>query len=201
VNHRPSPCVLPVPRTTCATDHHPCHPFALSSLHASIYGFCLEHDACGPALAPAQPPAAVLLAACGAGTDVLERCPVVTDPAASVLQLRAHGRDALAGCAATPAALPGLPADWRCLALEAGLRSFLAVPIGPVSKPWGALVVAAAEPNALRGPRWRVWPNVAAVALVHQVRHWQTAAVCGLLRRAAQTEDRIELISGLLTVS
>jgi hypothetical protein len=142
----------------------------------------------------------VLLAACGAGTDVLERCPVVTDPAASVLQLRTHGRDALAGCATAPAALPGLPADWHCLALEAGLRSFLAVPIGPVSKPWGALVVATSEIDVLSGPRARVWPNVAAVALVHQVRHWQTAAACGLLQRAAAAPDSVALIGAILEV-
>lgn len=48
--------------------------------------------------------------------------------------------------------------------------------------------------------RWRVWPNVAAVALVHLVRHWQTAATSQLLTKGAATEDRLAFISLLLEV-
>jgi hypothetical protein len=84
---------------------------------------------------------------------------------------------------------------------EAGLCSFLAVPIGPASKPWGVLSLACADPGGLTGSRWRVWPNVAAVALVHHVRHWQTVATCSLLRQAAATTDQVALIRVMLTVS
>jgi hypothetical protein len=142
----------------------------------------------------------VLLAACGAGVDVLERCPVATDPAVSVLQLRASALDALAGGTGTLAALAALPSDWRQLAVEVGLKSFLAVPIGPADGAWGALVIASSAADALRGPRVRVWPNVAAVALVHQLRHWQTAAACRLLQRAAAAGDSVSLIATILEV-
>ncbi|GBF94659.1 hypothetical protein Rsub_07395 [Raphidocelis subcapitata] len=155
---------------------------------------------------------AVLLAACGAGADVLERFPVVASADWSCLRMRASGADALPGCA--PAGdgasdggsgaagdsgpLAGLPLDWRLLHSEAGLCGFLSVPIGPASRPWGALVLASRERDGASAPAWRTYPRMAAVALVHQVRHWQTAAVCTMLREAAATDDSIALIGALL---
>jgi hypothetical protein len=41
---------------------------------------------------------------------------------------------------------------------------------------------------------------VAAVALVHQVRHWQTAAACALLRQMADTDDSLAFIGCVLRV-
>lgn len=45
-----------------------------------------------------------------------------------------------------------------------------------------------------------MWPSVAAVALVHNVRHWQTAAVCSMLRDVASSQDAVGLIGLLLRV-
>ncbi|GBF94658.1 hypothetical protein Rsub_07394 [Raphidocelis subcapitata] len=159
-----------------------------------------------------QQQTAVLLAACGAGADVLERFPVVASADWSCLRMRASGADALPGCA--PAGdgasdggsgaagdsgpLAGLPLDWRLLHSEAGLCGFLSVPIGAASRPWGALVLASRERDGATAPAWRTYPRMAAVALVHQVRHWQTAAVCTMLREAAATDDSIALIGALL---
>jgi len=160
----------------------------------SIYGFCSSST---------EPDAAVLLAAYGTGASRQERRPVTTDAAwSSCLRLKAAGTGSLQSSVRRrgpqqPAPLPG---DWQLLHAEVGLCSFLVVPIGAASKPWGALMVASEDPDALPGPRWRIWPSVAAVALVHQVRHWQTAATCALLRRAAGIEDQLAFISLLLRV-
>jgi hypothetical protein len=183
----------------------------LRSFHR-IYSFCCEQpkeQLPGEQQQQQQPSActAVLLAACGAGIDVLERSPVVASADWSCLRMRASGADALPGC--VPAAdgvgtsatsLSGLPLDWRQLHSEAGLTSFLVVPIGPAARPWGALMLASRRFDDASKPTWNTYPRMAAVALVHQVRHWQTAAACAMLREAAATDDSIALIGVLLRV-
>jgi hypothetical protein len=63
----------------------------------AIYAFCPPSNR--------EPEAAVLLAACGAGADALERRPVVTDPWWSCLQLKARREDSLYGCTQSSAAV------------------------------------------------------------------------------------------------
>lgn len=48
--------------------------------------------------------------------------------------------------------------------------------------------------------RWHMWPSVAAVALVHHLRHWQTVATCKLLTQGADIKDRLEFVSFVLKV-
>jgi len=141
------------------------------------------------------PPAAILLATCGTGKEVLEAHPVVTDPSWSCLKLWASGDGSLAASAPSK----GLPSDWQLLHTKSGLQSFIVVPIGPVVKPWGALMIASEA--CVNGPRWSVWPSMAAVALVHHVRHWQSAAVGAMLREAAAATDQIAMIGSMLRVS
>jgi hypothetical protein len=118
----------------------------------SIYGFHGFSGArVGGEACTGAPAAAVLLAAYGSGDDLLERCPVVTDPTWSPLRLRASGADSLAACA--DGGRRRLPGDWAALSRHAGLRSFLAVPIGPVARPWGVLAIAKDVPGSLAGPR------------------------------------------------
>lgn len=44
-----------------------------------------------------------------------------------------------------------MPSDWALLHQEAGLHSFVAVPIGLASKPLGVLMVASESPEDLEG--------------------------------------------------
>jgi len=139
------------------------------------------------------PRAAILLAAWGVGTcSVLEHHPVITDPSWSCLELLASGAASLSRSAPSE----GLPGDWQLLQQEAGLQSFIVVPIGPPSKPVGALLIA----TELRGLIDPVCPSMAAVALVHHIRHWQSAAASALLREAAAATDQIAMISAMLRV-
>jgi len=111
------------------------------------------------------------------------------------MQLNGNSVDCLSGSAPHD----NLPSDWQLLHNKSGLRSFMVVSIGPVTKPWGALMIGQKEAvTCLSGPKWRVWPNVAAVALVHLVRHWQTVSLCSLLRQAVAMEDRVAMIGVLL---
>ncbi|KAI8469551.1 MAG: hypothetical protein J3K34DRAFT_279356 [Monoraphidium minutum] len=155
----------------------------------SIYGFCSAPGGGGGG------DVAVLLAAHGRGASTLERHPVVSDPHWSCLKLRAAGEASLYASAGGGATLPP---DWQLLREASRLQSFRAVPIGPPAKPWGVLALASEAPGSLGGARWRVWPGVAAVALVPQVSHWQAAAACRLLRQLDGADDRIVFISLLL---
>jgi hypothetical protein len=48
---------------------------------------------------------------------------------------------------ASPASLACLPKDWAALAQHAGLRSFLAVPIGSATETVGLLTIAKDKPG------------------------------------------------------
>jgi hypothetical protein len=169
----------------------------LDASHVSIFGFCGgAADKCQPPLQE-QPPAAVLLAACGRGVRVLERNPVVTEPTWSCLRMQAGQKDRLAACASAHHQQQ-LPTDWLLLHREYGLQSFIVVPIGPAGSPWGALMVASKADGDLDDPQRRLWQSAAAVSLVHLMRHWQTAAVCRLLREAVSLDDRVAMISHLI---
>lgn len=49
---------------------------------------------------------------------------------------------------ASPGSLAGLPKDWAALAEGAGLRSFMAVPIGSPNETVGLLTIAKDKPGA-----------------------------------------------------
>jgi len=179
---------------TCTKKQRPPHQPHLPPTH-SIFGFSGgaaddEDDEDDTPL----PRAAILLAAWCVGTCsmLLERHPVITDPTWSCLELWASGAASLSRSAPSE----GLPGDWQLLQQEAGLQSFTVVPIGPPNKPVGALMIAT-ESCGLIDP---VCPSMAAVALVHHIRHWQSAAASALLREAAAATDQIAMISAMLRV-
>ncbi|KIZ06401.1 putative serine/threonine-protein kinase pats1 [Monoraphidium neglectum] len=141
-----------------------------------------------------DPTAAVLMAAHGAGAALLQRCVVVRCPggAAGVLSSVSVADAA----AAEPAG--GVPDHLLQLYRMAGLRSIVAVPVGPPGAPLGSLLMGKAAPDAFADDWWHVRLQAVAMGLLQHVRHGQVEQMAQLLRALDEVQDPVALISVVL---
>lgn len=140
----------------------------------------------------------VLLASQGSGAAALERHTVMHGGEWAAAHLLDGSMRSHIYIPDVAAATGDIPRDFGLLYREAGLRSCLAVPIGPLGRPFGALLLGRRGPGGFDDQWSAIWPSAAATGLLQQLRPTLVSQAIRVITTMDAAPDPISTISAAL---